>query len=907
MVQSLLSRTPWAVTPLRHRRRLIRLLLTAIVAFVCLVPPPMAQAADLCPAGDHSGSTSDGRCEPVPPTYINDTNGPQVENAATRWLPSLRYQNLFSGFHTRYDSGIDGLDDLPDRATTGMSGTIFGFAAFLAGLRSNLTVWAMYSRSWLEGSVGKIDSIWSAVGSAVQASGLLGIAIIAAIWLAVWRYMWRTTIMTIRTVAKDVAIAVGCMMLFNVAMGEAQNARSTGTCQTPTGTQYECPTQSLSPGGITLKLANGIDQLASAPSDALSTVCQDVCDASETPTYQYDAISCPAFYEYMRGQFSESVTAALGGSNSIEQTALLVDDRITMATMGKTWMTAQFGDIDVGNRVGCIQLESTLGTSDRQMERMFEAAGWPTQINVTAFNLGSGKTRDRRMIAWMACGMKADGTVILTPQFSDVRPNGTDRTKTMFTKCQPFLTQEGTVADNPEDAGADGAFNFEGEGDIRDDTIIRSATPDYGNVDTSVCNANGDGGLEACNTIARTSIMSWQGHSSGITISAAIIALLTQVLLLVTSLFRSLGALFSVIALVAIVPTFGPIALAIAAFPGRSTIVRQFGKRVLVMSGGRALFVLQGALQAAIAMILMSIFAPDGIWGVLWIGGTWVAAALVVHKMMKTMGMPSVMTPSGAFAVAAGSVAGGAVAWQTSKGVGRRAAGRVNKGLGLSKSARADKNRRDSWAKGAQGAGAPGGTRDAKGAAAGDGTDSTGSPKPGGRSGPAQQAQKRLAGRAVDRARDTRGRAAEKADRLRNWRGDKQAAKTAARATPRPAGVTRSAHKRAVMARTTEQRQSERRVTRNQRWESRQEQQRERGDLNAVHRQESRERGKRMILNGWATGIDEREAERSKALGDKLRKDAEHAQARQAERDARRAQRQTQRSTRRTAPPPPAS
>lgn len=884
---------------------MIRLILVAVIAFVCLVPPPSAHAADVCPAGDHSGSTSDQICEPVPPTFINDTNGPQVESAATKWLPSLRYQNLFSGFHTRYDSGIDGLDDLPDRATTGMSGTLFGFAAFLAGLRSNLTVWAMYSRSWLESSTGKIDEIWAAVGSAVQASGLFGIAIVAAIWLAVWRYMWRTTIVTIRTVAKDVVVAVGCMMLFSVVLAEARNPGTTRTCQSPTGTQYECPTQSLSPGGITLKLANGIDQLAAAPSDALSTVCADVCDPEAERSSSIDSINCVAFYDYMRDQFSTSVTATLGGSNSIEQTALLVDDRITMGTMGKTWMTAQFGDINVGNRIGCLQLESTLGTSDRQMEKMFEAAGWSPYLNITAFNLGSGKVRDRRIVAWMACGMKSDGTVILTPEFSDVRPDGTDRTKTMFTKCQPFLTQEGTVAHNPEDNGADGVFNFENEGDIRDDTTIRSEVPDYSNPDPSVCNAAGDNGLEPCNTIARRSVMSWQGHSAGMSISAAIIALLTQILLLVTSLFRSLGALFSVIALVAIVPTFGPIALAVAAFPGRSSIVRQFGKRVLVMSGGRALFVLQGALQAAIAMILMSIFAPSGIWGVLWIGGAWVAAAMVVHKLMKTMGMPSVMTPSGAFAVAAGSVAGGAVAWQTSQGVGRRAAGRVNNKLGLSKNARANKNRRDSWAKGAKGTGAPGGTRDAKGAAAGDAGDNPGTPKPGGRSAPAQQAKKRIVGRAVDRARDTRGRTAEKADRLRNWRGDKKAAKTAARATPRPAGVTRSAHKRAVMARTTEQRQSERRVTRNQRWDTRQEQQRERGDLKAVHRQESRERGKRMILNGWATGGDERQAERAHATANEIRLKQQQDLQRSAERAARRAQRQNQRAQRRNATPPP--
>jgi hypothetical protein len=352
--------------------------------------------------------------------------------------------------------------------------------------------------------------------------------------------------------------------------------------------------------------------------------------------------------------YVEAIYGAYASGPSPEKT-LIVVSRLWESTLYESWKGGAFGSpvtyvssegpyaSDIPERVMCHFAESETGTSAEEQQRIAHVAygaGIPAYSdlsNVPAvfgpFDATNNKEERKAMTAWAACrldGTTWSGQIEFDGAWAD---SGTENVYDSL--CAGVMTTN---------ASMDGKF-YVFSGDVKEAT------------------ARGDTVHREQLRAAREYGTSYGGGSPGTRIMGGLISLLVAAAFIVTFGFLGLGLLVAMMLAVVFLALALPASLMLAAI-GRTKQAQPLFKMTVLSLLSHGLLTVILSLIIIISGVfraLISNLTPGGFIGALTSGLAPVAAFFAVRKVLKSLGMADILTPSGAlgFAGAAALKAGG--------------------------------------------------------------------------------------------------------------------------------------------------------------------------------------------------------------------------------------------------------
>lgn len=354
--------------------------------------------------------------------------------------------------------------------------------------------------------------------------------------------------------------------------------------------------------------------------------------------------------------YIETIYGAYASGPSPEKT-LIVVSRLWESTLYESWKGGAFGNpvtfdsangpyaSDIPDRVMCHFAESETGTSVEEQQRIAHIAydGGIREYTGTAqvptvfgpFDATNNKDERKAMSAWAAC--KLDGS-----------------TWTGQVEFDGAWAESGD--ENPFDALCAGVMNgTEGFGDDEPFYVFSGKGRD--------ATAKGDSVHREQLRAAREYAIAYGGGSPGVRIMGGLISLLVAIAFIITFGFLGLGLLVAMMLAVVFLALALPAAIFLAAI-GRTKQAQPLFRMTMLSLLSHGLLTVILSLIIIISGVfraLLSNLTPGGFIGALVSGLAPVGAFVAVRKVLKSLGMADIMSPSGAigFAGAAALKAGG--------------------------------------------------------------------------------------------------------------------------------------------------------------------------------------------------------------------------------------------------------
>jgi hypothetical protein len=375
-----------------------------------------------------------------------------------------------------------------------------------------------------------------------------------------------------------------------------------------------------------------VDKTIAGEDGDLTTRAGGVVTTSAGPT------TCVNYIESIYGAYAEGPKA---------ERTLIVVSRLWESTFYESWKSSAFGEpttyrsasgayaSDIPERVMCHYAESVNDVSAEEQQKIANAAYGPAVPAYSdagsiptvfgPFDASNNKEQRKAMTAWAACrwtGSAWDGQIEFDGSWAD----------------------DGTT--NPYDGLCSGVMT--GTGDFDDKFYVFSG-------DVKEATSRGDAEHREQLKAARSYGLAYSGGNAGGRIISGAIALLVAIAFVVTFGFLGLGLMIAMMLAVAFLALALPAALVLAAI-GRTRQAQPLFKMTLMslLSHGfltvilSLIIIISGIFRALLTnfdempLLIRSItngMAP-------------VAAFFAVRKVMKSLGMADILTPSGAMSFA---------------------------------------------------------------------------------------------------------------------------------------------------------------------------------------------------------------------------------------------------------------